>query len=371
MSIFDSSTKPAFRPSLLAGGALCKGLATILPLFALLITNLPAHARPHLSYLDNPPGPQFTDWEKQTQMTAGDVLKDNILAAFARGAASYRVPAIDYRWDSNGLVFEHLVRDDARPFTIDAFGATFWMDRGPKNLLQPGGGLEFRNCRNIHFKGATLDLDPPTDMQGRVSRWDRPNDRFEIVISPGSPSVERSTEALRLYKPDGARIPDDDAIAQSITASTPGRMWVDLPHQSYLLNSENPEQTLTNDNRSTLQVGDGVVVALTRTSMINIVDSGHISIQDVNIYGDGDNSEEGGEGGHLWKNVKMTRRPKTNRLWGSGGISSKNLEHASTYDHVEVASGQNEMSDVHGHPTHGIGASSPNQPPSNNDQPIE
>jgi len=113
-----------------------------------------------------PAGPEFTDEQKQAQREAGKTVLPLVLAAYSNGAEVVRIPPGDYRfgserWGRDGvhyaLGFSGLQRDATHPFTIDATGATFWFDLPDDQAPHAHFACGFKNCRNIIFRGATLD----------------------------------------------------------------------------------------------------------------------------------------------------------------------------------------------------------------------
>ncbi len=141
-----------------------------------------------------PAGPQFTDAQKQRQREAGRNVLPLVFAAFSNGADSVRIPSGDYRfgmehWGRDGVVsalqFTDLQRDAQHPFTIDASNATFWFDLGNDERPTHHFCAGFRRCRNLIFKGATIDRDPRGNIEGSITRFDAANNRIEVQLSPG------------------------------------------------------------------------------------------------------------------------------------------------------------------------------------------
>ena len=160
-------------------------------LTVLLITPLAALCAAEFSF-DAPAGPQFPDEQKQAQREAGARIVPLVLEAFRGGADSVRIPPRDYRfgkerWGRDGVIypleFADLQRDDAHPFTIDATGATFWFDLPDDQAPTCHFCIGFKNCRNIIFKGATIDRATRGHVEGRITQFDFAGNRIELQLS--------------------------------------------------------------------------------------------------------------------------------------------------------------------------------------------
>ena len=157
-----------------------------------VLSPLAAHAEP-LPF-DSPGGPQFTPKQTLSQREAGARIVPLVLEAFHAGADHVRIPAGDYRfgkerWGRDGAIypleFTGLRRDDAHPFTIDATGATFWFELPDDQAPTAHFCVGFKECRNIVFKGATLDRATRGHVEGRITQFDFAGNRLEIELSPG------------------------------------------------------------------------------------------------------------------------------------------------------------------------------------------
>jgi hypothetical protein len=165
---------------------------------------------------DNPAGPHFTDAQKRAQREAGTRVMPLVLDAFRTGAPAVRIAAGDYRfgkeqWGRDGVIFplefNNLQRDDAHPFTIDATGATFWFDLPDEQAPTCHFCVGFKECRNLIFKGATIDRATRGHVEGRITQLDFASNRIELQLSPGITVPEKFSDKLEQrvipFKADG------------------------------------------------------------------------------------------------------------------------------------------------------------------------
>ncbi len=319
---------------------------------------------------DNPPGPQFSDSEKEAQLTSGVAIKDKIIAAYNSGAISFTIPPGDYRFKQNAfgyryiIMFENWLRTADNPFTIYAKGVTFWMELVP--LPTGNRGIGFLNCSNIILDGLTIDSDPTNNIEGRITNIDYPNNRIEIEVSPGSRYVSGvvydDTFEFRamFYKSDGQHMPSMYSInsnsgtraswIHSLTDGTsPGRLWVTFRTDFLRTAMQDSNFIKSYGKQGVLEVGDGMGVLYGSASAIMLDRCKQMTIKNFSSYiAKGAFYESYGYGDHKWINCKFMPRPGSNRLQGGDGSMTEALLHGSTYDGFVMKTTTDDMFNFYG-----------------------
>lgn len=312
---------------------------------------------------DDPPGPQFTDEQKQTQREAGARVMPRVIEAFRSGAGSVRIPAGDYRfgkerWDRDGFIcpleFADLQRDNAHPFTIDATGATFWFDLPDDQAPTCHFCVGFKNCRNIVFKGATIDRATRGHVEGRITQLDFAGNRIELQLSPGITVPTTFSDKLEQrvvpFKADGTFCVPLYVLQRGgvhlkykhISQPAAGRRcWVTIQTAKLL--------DLIR-NTGVLGVGDGLSCIYTVTSAIELVRSARLTMDGVRVYAaKAWGAERGGYGAHLWKNCYFGPRPGTSQWQGGEGFMFNATRHGTTLDNVTIRHTTDDTANFHGY----------------------
>jgi hypothetical protein len=321
---------------------------------------------------DNPPGPRFTEAEKQSQRRRGAGVSPMVRKAFEGGAESVVIPPGDYRfgqesWGPDGpiypLEFRGLARDAAQPLRIIAEGVTFWFDLPPDQVPHAHFALGFVQCSHITLEGVTLDRDPHGNLEGRVTQIDDAGNRVEIEATEGSliPASFKGSLDQRLlpFKADGAfcaalyalqHRPGRLRYRNVEPGSQPRRCWVNLDEKSELLKViRDPMWRRAYGNAGTLQVGDGLSFVYTTTLAIGVVDCSAMRFLGVRNYiTKGCVHEFGGGGGHAWKNCYFGPRPGTCQWQGSDGFLSGCMERGSTYDGLTMLHTTDDVLNING-----------------------
>ncbi len=330
---------------------------------AALLLALPAALHAGDFSFDNPTGPQFTSAQKQAQREAGTRVMPRVLAAFDSASEAVRIPAGDYRfgmegWGSDGvrfpLQFTGLQRDDTHPFTIDASGATFWFDLPDDQAPTCHFGVGFKECRNIIFKGATIDRATRGHVEGSITRFDFASNRIELKLSPGItvPTTfnDKLDQRVIPFKADGSFCAPLYALQSGGThlkyqqisaASADDHCWVTM-HDSSLL-----ETIRTN---GLLRVGDGLSCVYTVTSALELVRSSKLTMDDIHVYAaKAWGAEHDGDGAHVWKNCYFGPRPGTSQWQGGEGFMFNATRHGTTLDNVTICHTTDDTANFHGY----------------------
>ena len=177
-------------------------------------------------------------------------------------------------WGRDGVVsalqFTDLQRDAQHPFTIDASNATFWFDLGNDERPTHHFFAGFRRCRNLIFKGATIDRDPRGNIEGSITRFDAANNRIEVQLSPGVtlPTTFNNNGDQRPlpFKADGSFCAPLYALQRggvhlkylSLNPADAGRVWITMVDTALLDTVHDPKWVEKYGETGVLRVGDGV-----------------------------------------------------------------------------------------------------------------
>lgn len=319
-----------------------------------------------------PAGPQFTDAQKQAQREAGHSVLPQVLEAFSNGVESVRIPPGDYRfgkerWGRDGVVyaleFNGLRRDAAHPFTIDASGATFWFDLPDDQAPTAHFSLGFKECRNIIFRGATLDRGTRGHIEGRITEIDFANNRFEIELSPGLtlPAAFNGKLEQRVlpFKADGRFCAplyalQNGGVHLKYTGITPsgtaGRCFVAMGDTRLLDTVNDPQWRKTYGDLGTLEVGDGLSCVYAVSCAVELIRCDRLTMDGLKVYlPKGWGAEWGGEGGHLWRNCYFGPRPGTSQWQGGEGFMFCATRRGTTLDGVVMRHTADDVANFHGY----------------------
>ena len=319
---------------------------------------------------DAPPRPPFTAEERAAQRERGKGLLPLVVAAHAAGAAEVRLPPGEYRFPSAeeqgarsgyALCFDGLQRPDDQPLVVEATGVTLWFDL-PDTQMPPGHRcVGFRNCRNLVLRGAVLARATPGQIEGRITRIDRANNRLEIQPSPGVtvPTTYNGGEEQRVlpFKSDGrfcAPLYDlQPGIRRlrytDIRPSEDGRHWVALRDPDLLARIHDEDWARAQGDLGVLRVGDGICCLYVTGASITLENSANLTLHGLRVFVDkGGPVEIGGDGGHLWKDCYFGPQPGTCQWKGADGFLSRSLRHGSTLDHVTIRHTADDLANFHG-----------------------
>jgi hypothetical protein len=337
---------------------------TILHLAALLLAPLVlAAAEPPPFRFDAPSGPQFSEAEKQTQLDNGAGVVPLVRQAFESGAAGVTIPPGDYRfgkerWGRDGVIysleFSNLQRDDDQAFTIDASGATFWFDLPDDQAPSCHFCVGFTDCRNIIFRGATIDRATRGHVEGRITQFDFANNRIELQLSPGIAVPASFNDKLEQrvvpFKADGTFCAPLYALQaggvhlkyQRISQATAeGRSWVTMADTKLL-------DTIR--DTGLLRVGDGLSCVYTVTSSLELVRCAKLTMEGIRVYAaKAWGAEYGGYGAHVWRNCSFGPRPGTSQWQGGEGFMFNATRHGTTLDGVVMRHTADDIANFHGY----------------------
>ena len=319
-----------------------------------------------------PEGPQFTPEQKQAQRAAGKQVLTDVLEAFHKGAKSIRIAPGDYRfgqerWGPEGVIypleFDGLQREPGNPFLIDATGATLWFDLSDEQAPTAHFCIGFKRCRNVIFRGATLDRGTRGHVEGRITALDFEGNRIELELSPGvvvPPTFSGKMEQRVVpFKANGTFCAPLYALQAggtrlkylTITAGTrPSSRWVVMEEPALLRTIRDPAWLAAYGGQGVLQVGDGLSCVYAVSGAIELVGSENLTMDGLTVHiPKGWGAEWGGAGGHLWKNCYFGPRPGTCQWQGGEGFMFCATRHGATLDHVTIRHTTDDTANFHGY----------------------
>ncbi len=286
---------------------------------------------------DLPSGfPDFTEQEKETLRKKGQDILQQIRDASAGGQGRIIIPPGDYLFHACWSRASTL--KDLADLEIVADGVTFWFEPELVHCLL------FENCRDVTVRGLTIDCTIPCWFQARVTSIDREKETIRATLMDGYPPRNAKGElesegnrAFMFYDANGDFI---------IHRHTPGVWQL----------SEEGASVICQPGRhgipGALKPGDYLVGAIRTGAALRSVGCAGMRYEDVNIWSSPGIAvnEGGGEGGHVYLNVRATRRPRTNRLhaFGADVFHLAGTDRGPTLDRCESAYGSDDNLNIHG-----------------------
>ena len=289
---------------------------------------------------DNPPGPSFSDSQKEEQRNAGLKLVADLRAAYAADADSFTIAPGDYRFgtargDADSFELRRLNRDGRLPFRILGHGATLWFDLGPESHPKVNYMMQVFDCANITFEGLTIDSDPRGCMDARVTAFDFEGNRIQVEPLEGTQLLERlptkqnrfipfkanGRHIAALYNIDGGWGPRDVCYT-GFSRTDHGRYWFELETDVLLKTIRDPAWRATYGREGTLEKGDVLTFLWSVSFSIDLRRCKEITVRDCTVYAAKAVSYETGYGGNQWLNCRFIPRPRTNNLLGGEGRMS-------------------------------------------------
>lgn len=288
--------------------------------------------------VDLPTGyPSFREEEKTVLRQKGQDILQALREASQAGRGEFVIPPGDYlfhaRW-SQASTLRGLA-----DLEIKAEGATFWFE--PPMIH----GLLFEDCRRLTLRGLTIDFTLPCWFQARVLEVDRDRNAIRAELLPG-------------YEPR-------DAQGQAETAGD--RTFLFYDRRGRFLNHRHTPGTwrladkegsvLCHDLQRSgiphrLEPGDYVVATIRTGAALRSVRCADLRFEDVNIWSSPGIAvyENGGAGGHVYRRVRATRRPHTNRLqaFGADVFHLAGTDRGPTLDRCEAAYSGDDVLNIHG-----------------------
>ncbi len=286
---------------------------------------------------DLPAGyPAWTEEEKAVLRKKGQDILQRIREAAAAGDKRIVIRPGDYLFHANWSRASTL--NDLADLEIVVEGVTFWFE--PPMVH----GLLFENCRDVTVRGLTIDFTVPCWFQARVTEVDRQAKTVRAVLMPDYPPRNeegqpdnKGNRAFMFYDVRG-RFINHRHTPTAWTLDADGRTLVCRPGRHGIPKALKP--------------GDYAVGTIRTGAALRSVNCARMRFADVNIWSSPGMAvnEHGGEGGHVYRRVRATRRPHTNRLqaFGADIFHLAGADHGPTLERCELAYGADDNLNIHG-----------------------
>jgi len=287
---------------------------------------------------DLPTGyPEFTENQKVALRKKGQDILQRIRDASAAGDRRLVIPPGDYlfhaRWSQastlKGLANLEIVAD----------GVTFWFE--PEMVH----ALLFENCRNVTVRGLTIDFTIPCWFQARVTEIDREQKSLRATVMDG-------------YAPRNAKGNEETEGNRALMFYDATGRFVNHRHTpaKWRLADNGTSVTCTEFKRhdipAALDVGGYVVGTIRTGAALRSKNCAGMRFEDVNIWSSPGIAvwEGSGEGGNVYRRVRATRRPRTNRLhaFGADVFHMTSTDRGPVLDRCESAYSADDNLNIHG-----------------------
>ena len=288
----------------------------------------------------HPPGPSFTEIQKQEQREAGLRMLTDLRSAYASGAGSFTMPPGDYRFGTgwkgaDSFLLENLDRDGKPPFRILGHGATLWFDLGPDSAPKVNYMLRLSGCSNIVLEGVILDSDPRGCMDAKVTDFDVAGNRIQVEPLAGTQRLTKAParqnrfvpfkanghHIAALYNIDGGWGPRD--LSYRAFSTTPdGKFWFEMETDVLLKTIRDPAWLAVYGPEGVIEKGDVLTFLWSVSFSIHLQNCKQITVRDCKVFAAKSVTYETGYGGNRWINCRFMPRPRTNQLLGGEGRMS-------------------------------------------------
>lgn len=329
---------------------------------------------PRVPYsIDDPPAPKWSAADIASQKAAGAALLAQLMAAANANASSFVVPPGDYGFTPATTAavgkcaapIQNVVRPDGAPFVVSATGATFWTDvtMGPRP--DTGAMLALIGCKNVTIEGLTLDTYEPLAVEGKITKIDVANNAIQMELLPGARSdaanvlatynyrdsmycKPRGESTSVLYKIDATYGPGNFGFQSAVAdPSAPGRFWVTLNTTNLLSTIYRPSWLDAYGQQGALYVGDGMSLTYQSCSNFLVTMCRNVRLANCTAYA-GILTENGGDGGHVYANLRIHRRPGTNGIIRCNGQLGGRMRVGSVYEGCFFGPGIDDSNNIMG-----------------------
>lgn len=281
--------------------------------------------------------PEFSGTAREALRRKGQGILQAIRDASASGLSRIVIPPGDYLFHAHWSHASTL--RDLADLEIVAEDVTFWFEPPMVHALL------FENCRNVTVRGLTIDFTLPCWFQACVTDIDREQQAIRATLMPGyeprNAKGEAETEGGRTFM-------FYDAQGRFINhRHTPGKWELSGDGSSVLC-----REFTRNQPPAALQPGGYIVGAIRTGAALRSVRCANMRFEDVNIWSSPGIAvnENGGAGGHVYRRVRATRRPHTNRLqaFGADVFHLAGTDRGPTLDRCESAYSADDNLNIHG-----------------------
>jgi len=286
---------------------------------------------------DLPTGyPVWTEDEQKLLRQKGQDILEKIRSASAAKAGKVVIPRGHYLFHANWSRASTL--KNLADLEIVAEGVTFWFKPPMVHALL------FENCRDVTVRGLTIDFTIPCWFQAKVTEVDRKAKTIRATLMPDYPprnangkSETEGNRAFMFYDPKGRFINH---------RYTPTRWQIDADRETIVCKPGR------HGIPKALKTGDYAVGTIRTGAALRSSKCTRMRFEDVNIWSSPGMAvyEGGGEGGHVYRRVRATRRPHTNRLqaFGADIFHLAGADKGPRLERCELAYGADDNLNIHG-----------------------
>ena len=222
---------------------------------------------------------------------------------------------------------------------IVAEGVTFWFEPPMVHALL------LEKCRNVTVRGLTIDFTIPCWFQARVTEVDRTAKTLRATIMAG-------------YEPRNANGAAEVGGKRALMFYGADGRFINHRHSpgAWQLAGDGKNVVCRDIGLSgipaTLTAGDYVVGTIRTGAALRSVNCAGMCFENVNIWSSPGMAvnEGGGDGGHVYRRVRATRRPHTNRLhaFGADIFHLAGTDRGPTLERCELSYGADDNLNIHG-----------------------
>ncbi|MDR3709317.1 MAG: right-handed parallel beta-helix repeat-containing protein [Capsulimonadaceae bacterium] len=270
----------------------------------------------------------------------GPALNRSLQARYENGERTFRIPASVYTFPVGAD--RDFVLNNWAGASIDADGVTF---------LCNAGGVKLNHCSAVTIKGLIIDNDPAPLMQGVVKAIDPVKRTLDLTLDPAyqmppAGGIPRDKGRLiQFYPPDGK-----DPVRQEGEVSW---RYESLGGNDYRIELRNNRMFRVGDKPDIIAPGYRVVVTVaTGSSGFTLTDCRQTTLARVHVYASSGFaiSELGGEGGNVYRDCVVGRKPGTDRLLAGNrdAFHSYRMRKGPTIENCDFSYTGDDMIAIHG-----------------------
>ena len=281
--------------------------------------------------------PQWSEAEKVALRSRGQAALQSIREASRTGKKQVIIPPGDYLFDAEWSRRSTLKGINGVEIVAD--GVTFWFE--PPMIH----ALLFLNCRNVTVRGLTIDFTVPIFSQARITAIDREKSSIRAELMKGyEPRNEMGENEISGER----KLIFYDAQGCFINHRHTRSDWRLVDKGRSILY----EKTRVNPLPEKLRIGDYVVSPIQTGAAIRSKKCSRMCFEDVKVWASPGMAvnESFGEGGNVYRRVRATRRPRTNRLqaFGADIFHMEATDHGPLLERCEAAYGADDTLNIHG-----------------------
>ena len=281
--------------------------------------------------------PQWSEAAKTDLRAKGQNILQLIRKASENKRGKIVIPPGDYLFHANWSQASTL--GGIKNLEIVADGVTFWFEPPLVHALL------FDQCENVTVRDLTIDFTIPCWFQARVTEVDRTAKTIRATIMAG-------------YEPRNANGEAETGGSRAFMFYDADGRFINHRHSpgSWQLGDDGKSLACHDIGVSgipvTLKTGDYVVGTIRTGTALHSTNCTGMRFENVHIWSSPGMAvnEGGGIGGNIYRRVRATRRPETNRLhaFGADIFHLAGADRGPTLDRCELAYGADDNLNIHG-----------------------